>query len=224
MGFTGQLGTSQSQPGNIEPGTAGTAGIELSTDFVLDLAAFANIGHFTLRANFVLDLALLASAIQNQSLAADFALDVTNAPGLSLGQILAAGFVMDLANAPGLSQGQPLAADFVLDLALDEVYTGPGSGLVIGGVTQAQQIAMLEEGDLFRVTLAWAGVRGRTGLARVLSRSLDSSERVTFVLQFIASASPSAMPSQVVRYTVDTRTNLVRRVRNTESQVNQLES
>jgi len=112
----------------------------------------------------------------------------------------------------------------VLDLALDEVYTGPGSGLVIGGVTQAQQIAMLEEGDLFRVTLAWAGVRGRTGLARVLSRSMDSNERITFVLQFIASASPAAMPSQVVRYTVDTRTNLVRRVRNTESQVNQLES
>ena len=85
---------------------------------------------------------------------------------------------------------------------------------------------MLREGDTFRVTLAWAGVRGRTGLACVLSRSIDSSQRLTFVLFFTPTDSPAVMQSQVitVRYVVDTRTNLARRLRNTEAQVGKLES
>jgi hypothetical protein len=133
---------------------------------------------------------------------------------------LAADFVVALALSPGLSQGHHLSAAFTVDLAFQEIYTGPGSGLVIGGVTQDQNVVTLKEGDTFRVTLPWAGVQGRSGTARVLSRTIDGSGLLTFVLFFAPTVDPSIMQSQAdsgrPRLVVVTAANLPRRMKDAE--------
>lgn len=227
MTFTGQLGTPQSQPGRIALGaTGGPRAIDLSANFSLDLAMAANIGGLQLHAAFRLDLALWPNLQQTHPMSAAFVLDLATLASITQGQELAADFALALTLAPGIIQRQYLTAGFVLDLVLDELYTGPGSGLVVGGQTTAQLIDTLAVGDEFQVTLAWAGVRGRTGLARVLSRSRDASQRLTFVLLFVPTLDPSLLQSQITRprLIVATRDNLARRLVDAERNVNKLQS
>jgi hypothetical protein len=121
-----------------------------------------------------------------------------------------------------------LAGRLVLGLRLRDGYTGPGTGLVLSGVTKEQLLATLREGDSFRTTLPWAGIQGRTGLARDLSRTIDNQQRLTFVILFIPNTDPSIMQSQAdsgrPRYVVPVRDNLARRVTDTEKTVNKLQS
>ena len=141
---------------------------------------------------------------------------------------LAADLVIELALDAGLIQAQRLAADVVVDLALSDSYTGPGSGLVVSGVSLDDQMELLEEGDTFRITLPWAGIRGRHGTARVLSRTVDNAGRLTFKLFISPTVDPSVMQSQAdsgrPRLVVDTRSNLARRMANAEKTVGTLQA
>ena len=133
------------------------------------------------------------------------------------------------ADRASLTLAHDLMGRLVVAVALDDSYTGPGSGLVVSGVTQDQFIAQLREGDTFHATLPFAGLEGLTGLVRVLSRQYDAQGKLTFKLQFIpptidAAVMRSQADSGRPRLTIDKRGNLARRLTEAEQAVNKIES
>lgn len=225
MTLAGKLGTINSRPGNVELGAIGAASLHVRVDLGFTALTVLNLGTVNLSARILLGATSSSPLGQENELVAQIELGFASpAAALSQSNVLASRITFGLSNPANLIQDNLIAARIELGIHIDDSYTGPGSGLVVSGQTIEQQIDQLEVGDEFQVTLPWAGVRGRTGLARVLSRSRDSSERLTFVLLFIPTTDPSLLQSQVARprLIVATRDNLARRLTDAERSVNKL--
>lgn len=241
--YQGGLGQIDSGLGFFGLGAIPSAGT--SVRFGLSLGARVTLAPInTLAVRFGIGLGARPTVEQTHDVQARFGLGLgVRVPGMSVGpNLVAVRFGIDLGARItarqthdlqarfGIGLGQrftvaqthELAARFGLALGMDIPSIGPGSGLVTATDLQ-DWLNSLREGDTFPCTLPYAGIAGRSGVARVLQRMVDAQGVLTFKLQFIpttdAPAAASEARSGPPRFVPPLRQDVGRRLSNAEQRI-----
>lgn len=221
---TGQLGTDQSAPGNIELGTSGAPPVSI-------LAAGAGLRGVLLAARHLYGRLVAGAGLTGALAGTPSALSGRMAAGATLtGRILVANHLSGRLAAGAALRGIPtvhvhLSGRIGGGTRLIVVSTGPGTGLIVGGQTQADWLRQLQPGDTFPALLPGAGLFGLAGTGRVTAVETDTNGIRTYHLAFVpypdVSEAIAEATSGAPRYQPPTRANAARRLADLERTTNQ---